>query len=438
MNSEVVSQHGGITEGMLATGCSTPADPYVRTLAGDMPDYNKLVVSPDHEMQFHLSGYGVSFEESLIKLLGESVERYALITSPPRFDHRIEYATHQEMVDRGETVVPFEYIDLFDEESYEQIREIGGEGGLARPTRDDVFGWIECPSLLEAGETVYVPAQTMLQGYGPNREEGERRWMYNFSTGTAAHVDVKRAMRGALDEAFEIDALMIRWHTEQGTPLVEVDHPAVRDACSNMFDSEFEVVPTYQTMDDVPVHVVGVTLQREEENTPFIVYGGEGGLDPVNTVYRGIMEATAIITLGRYGHMYMPASFMIDAEDGTFTDLDSNVAFYAQPDRPDLKRDIVERIVDRDSTLSMSGLEDYSQGSVEGDLEYMLDVVGDVSDYAAYLDITPPELKRSNFRVVRTLIPELVTLCMPGFPYTDHPRLEKYGGVSNEYPHPLP
>lgn len=61
-----------------------------------------------------------------------------------------------------------------------------------------------------------------------------------------------------------------------------------------------------------------------------------------------------------------------------------------------------------------------------------------ISKYAVYLDITPPEVISQGWSVMRVFIPELCTMCMPGIPYSNHPRLNQFGGVSNEFPHPLP
>jgi hypothetical protein len=65
-------------------------------------------------------------------------------------------------------------------------------------------------------------------------------------------------------------------------------------------------------------------------------------------------------------------------------------------------------------------------------------MVAGVSQWATYLDITPPELADTDWKVVRVLIPELLSMCLPGLPPKAHPRMAQYGGVTNEYPHPLP
>ncbi|HLU46253.1 MAG TPA: hypothetical protein VKZ67_14755, partial [Natronosporangium sp.] len=71
-------------------------------------------------------------------------------------------------------------------------------------------------------------------------------------------------------------------------------------------------------------------------------------------------------------------------------------------------------------------------------LPELIRMVAGVSEWACYLDITPPELADTEWKVMRVLIPELLSMCLPGLPAKAHPRMKQYGGVTNELPHPLP
>jgi hypothetical protein len=75
---------------------------------------------------------------------------------------------------------------------------------------------------------------------------------------------------------------------------------------------------------------------------------------------------------------------------------------------------------------------------LDDELNSLVRMVAGVSEWATYLDITPPELADTPWKVVRVLIPELLSMCLPGLPPKAHPRMRQYGGVTNEYPHPLP
>lgn len=71
-------------------------------------------------------------------------------------------------------------------------------------------------------------------------------------------------------------------------------------------------------------------------------------------------------------------------------------------------------------------------------LNKLIHEVKRVSKYAVYLDITPPEVSGWGWSVMRVFIPEICGMCLPGYPFKNHPRVLQYGGVVNDYPHPLP
>jgi hypothetical protein len=146
------------------------------------------------------------------------------------------------------------------------------------------------------------------------------------------------------------------------------------------------------------------------------------------------MEALAISVLGVYGPLYLPKQFMSPA--CSFTDLDSNVAFFASPDNASEKRQVIEKLVEGRTPLS--AMVNYNKGDMQADTTALIHQLSSVSKYGVSLDITPPETRSRGWKVMRVFLPELVTMCVPGVPYGCHPRLNAYGGIRNQYPHPLP
>ncbi|SCU55498.1 streptolysin-associated protein SagD-like protein [Staphylococcus aureus] len=47
------------------------------------------------------------------------------------------------------------------------------------------------------------------------------------------------------------------------------------------------------------------------------------------------------------------------------------------------------------------------------------------------------EFYNKNLVVVRTFIPELLTIALPSYPPYLHPRYKEIGGIINDIPHPL-
>lgn len=431
------SEHGGISQSLLITPMQYSRHMAVKTIASQMPAYHKVLLNPDLEMQYHLGGYGTFYEEALIRLAGEAIERYSLMVAPYTLGETIQYATYREIERRG-TVVPFEYLQPYSDEDYARLNR-GQYAGVRRLEPDDVVGWVQCPSLFHPDKEIFVPAQMLFVGYRLNREKNEVAFCPGFSTGTAAHVSVERALQNALMEFIEIDALMLQWYTDLKARSVVMDDLNIATLVPEFFGSKarYEVLALdLRVLEGVEAHVCGVALMNQREERPFIVMGAQGHFDPVRALYRGMMEAAAIGFLGVYGALYMPKEYVPSASGHNYTDLDSNVALFASPENGAEKRALLEGMANGRTTLS--SLKSYATQDVGADTARLLQQLSKYSEYGVYLDVTPPETQHRGWKVMRVFLPELVTMCVPGVPYSQHPRIRRYGGIRNEYPHPLP
>jgi hypothetical protein len=148
------------------------------------------------------------------------------------------------------------------------------------------------------------------------------------------------------------------------------------------------------------------------------------------------MEAVAIAFLGIYGPLYLPKHYLATTDGSTFTDLDRNVAFFASPDDAATKRKVIDDMISGRKVLS--AMPNHQTDDTGKDTARLIRQLGSVSEYGVYLDVTPPETRRWGWKVMRVFLPELVTMCVPGVPYSTHPRIQEFGGIQNEYPHPLP
>jgi ribosomal protein S12 methylthiotransferase accessory factor YcaO len=55
-----------------------------------------------------------------------------------------------------------------------------------------------------------------------------------------------------------------------------------------------------------------------------------------------------------------------------------------------------------------------------------------------YLNLTLDEIEELGLYVVKVLIPELIQLSLPSYPFFGHPRFKKFSIRFNKYPHPMP
>ena len=88
--------------------------------------------------------------------------------------------------------------------------------------------------------------------------------------------------------------------------------------------------------------------------------------------------------------------------------------------------------------INLSDIKTIGDLDCDNQIKELIKAVKEISEYAVYLDITSPELRDKGWYTMRVLIPEILEMCIPEFPFKNHPRMIQNGGVINEYPHPMP
>jgi thiazole/oxazole-forming peptide maturase SagD family component len=423
------SQHFGITESQIVQAAQTKHAPRLQTMTARMPHYHKILLGGKTEMQYHLAGYGIHREEALIRLLGEAIERYALVTAAAAAQKRLFKASYNDVKSES-NVMPWELINVFTDKDYKKMR---GKLHFHSISPDDKISWMWCPSLFQPGQEICVPAQCLFTGL---QFEGEIPFVTAFSKGCAAHSDPRRALRSALLEAVEADALMIRWFTLTKSRRVILDDPTLLGMIGEVFrDLDVELVAYEYTMPGMPGHAFGVAVLSKGTRRPTVLLGTGAGLHPSATLYRTLIEAAAVFYIGYNGPVLQPRDYLVDVDDRSHTNLDSNVAYWASAKDSDVKRTFMRNLSHGEVVLGT--LQNY-QSTIDQELDYVLGGLKKISRYGIHLDITPPELEDTGWSVVRVFLPELVQMSLPSFPYSGHPRLAQFGGIRNEYPHPSP
>ncbi len=427
----------GIMHGIIAPMVHMPPEPCLKSMTGRMPHYHKITYNdPEKHVEYHLSGYGMYNEEALIKLIGESVERYAPVGTERIFHDKVVYASYREISKRGKAM-PLEYLNLFSQEQQKTLSELMPFYSPRHATQDDAIGWISCASLTRPGENIWVPIQMLLVGFV--QDSGEKLFTPSFSTGTASHRSLKKALLNALVEYVQIDAFIISWYAMRKARRVIIDDPDVLDCfekCGLGQSSPYEVIPLLITLPDMDLPVFLVALRRKDKKFPYFITGTQGDLNPSNGVLRGTMEATAIIFMHIFNALFDPEKIEFSNTNSMFSDLDTNVLYYGVPDKADEIEGLLNAMTE--GTIKLSEIESRYEGDTDAQIAHLIREIAKVSEYAVYADITPPEIIDKGWSVARVFIPELCAMCLPGFPFMNHPRLQKYGGVKNEYPHPLP
>jgi len=430
---ELCGQHLGIMESQLLMAAHSDLSPEIAMCTNRMPDYHKLLISENAEINYHLSGYGIYMEEAIIRNLGEGIERYSLITANRLYESKVVYASYNEMKNKG-TVLPWEYIKIYSDEDYTKLQQ---RIPIHNLTKDDRIGWLKCPSLFDPEREIYIPTQFLFLGTAAGKGAKEKMFIPAFSKGAAAHTDIKKAMKSAIMESIEADALMVRWYTDEKPKRVNIDDPALGAIISEFVGKlDMELICYEFSLPDMPAHSFGVSLINKKDSRPVAILGCQTNMDPVKGIYRATFEALAIHYLASNGPLLLPEYYLDTAIEKNFTNLDTNVAFWANAENADFKRKFFRDL--HEGQVPLSVLKDASGQGDEQDISILLNKLKNVSEYAVYLDITPPDLMNKGWRVIRTLIPELVQMSLPGYPYSNHPRIRNFGGVTNDLPHPVP
>lgn len=425
-------QHAGIAESQLLLCNTQPAAPKLAICANQMPHYEQILISDEAKINYHLSGYGIHREESLVKLYGESVERYALLAASSMWQDKVIYHSYNEMSAMYD-ILPWEYLDIFSDRDYAQL---ASKTNIRSITRDDVIGWLECPSLTKPGKTSFIPMQCLFIGYHIREDLGEKIFVPSFSKGSAAHINIYKALESAIMEAIEADAFMLNWYTNAKGRKLKPDSLELMHISDKILgDTPYSLSLYDFSMENLPGSVIAAQLTNIKGKSPYILMGCSSNLNPVRASYRALSEAATIHYLAANGPMMSPVDFLGTHKDD-FLNLDSNVAYWTKAENQTKKDEILKTISDK--TVTLSSLSNENTGDDKRNLEYIIKKLRRISEYAVYLDITPPEIIGTGLKVMRVFIPELVQLSYPGFPYSKHPRVLQFGGITNDFPHPMP
>lgn len=432
---DICGNQTGILDSQIIMQANSILSKELNTCAAIMPSYHKILLGEDANISYHLSGYGLYRDEAIVRLLGEGVERYALLTSNIYFKDKLKYASYNELKkEEPNKVIPWEYIKLYSEEDYKVLNSFGL---LENVTRDDIVSWVALPSLLNKDIEYYIPAQSFFLSYKYVKNKKEKCSFVGFSKGTAAHINIEKALKASISEIVECDSCMLKWYTDEKVVEVTLDNYCLNKVINSILkDINYTIRVFDYTVDYNLGYVFAVILINNKDKTPYIVMGASSSLNPVTAVYRAFMEAAAILTLNINGPLSMPNDYLETKYKKKYINLDSNVYYWSTLEDKEIKLEFVNGMVS-----GMKALSSYKNLEVSDskDLSFLLNGLSNISKYAVCLDITPVEIENEDLKVMRVYIPELLQMSFPGYPYSMHPRIISNGGIKqNELPHPLP
>ncbi|HVE77689.1 MAG TPA: YcaO-like family protein [Gemmatimonadaceae bacterium] len=406
-------------------------EPRVAVAGGDMTGVHVLRgQSPPRPGAYHIGGSGVTYDEAVIRTLGETVERYAQFIAGARPRHRVVVASHEELVARGDRALVPEGLRYF---SDAQLARPGFPFSPLRP--DTVIGWVAADSLID-GAARWAPAQLALVGYV--RGPGEPQVMSGVTTGSAAHTKLDQALRSALLELIQIDSAIGHWFgggaavpigsDRRTRPLDDLVARAVHRAGP---------APRFYWLPNADLPGLTIACAIEGSEVPRLAVGLGCDLRLCRAMYKAFLEGVAVAQLAKVILFRQAVADAAGGRDGApptqFYDLDTNVAHYALRGRDAIRAKFGDEPAVPPSTLPP----DCDAGAA-GDVRHLVKAFADTGKELTFFDLTTQDIADLGFCVVRTWSPDLVSLPLPSAPPLMHPRFRAYGGVTNEAPHPYP
>lgn len=383
-------------------------------------------------LSYHLGGYGLRREEALIRVLGETTERYAhmaclLSDAVPR-----RFATPDEMSAEGLETIDFEGWSFFTPEQYERPKFLFQPFGRELPIL-----WLETWNLTE-DRPLWAPAQILVLGYLAQRHKKEPRLAAAVTTGTAAHTEPEKALNAGILELLQMDAAMGFWYSGGKAPLIELDGrlDSLREILEQTGGDSFDPCFHYVPVPDFDVHVVTCVLRGRQGELPCVGVGIACAMSLESACYKAFTEASAIPHLAQIGFLHAPG--MLRGEDkieiDSIDDLDLNVLYYALPENaPQLDHRFLPN-----ERVAASDLPRLPQLESSELTRYLVDQFRANRLPLCYLELTTPDVADLGFHVCRSYSPALLSLSLPSFPQAGHPRFKAYGGFNVRDPHPFP
>ncbi len=388
---------------------SDPAVFYSTAIESDITE----LASGDGAGSLEAGGTGIDLLSSRMRTLGEAAERYCLHF--PGTAGLID-ASHVDLDQSTDRVVPFDYIDVFDPEARDQV-------GLRRITPTTSIQWQLGTNLL-TGNDVYVPAQWIwLAGTGATT-----RWYPTTSSGSACHGSVQAALSGAITERIERDAVMRTWYRQVTPTAVEIDEEShLHTLDLTRFESAFRRIRFLELESPVDVPVAGCVATDCRDRAPKFVMGGDA--DPS---FSSALQGALLETAQSWAYLkdLVVRNRRREIDPGRIYNLEDNLLYYSFPAQFPHVAFLLEGPVKR---YRPDGDE---QPSPSARLGRLLRALRQADMTPIAVDVTTRDVEEVGLSVVKVVIPELLDLSLPSLPPVRHPALA--GRDITDKPHPYP
>ncbi len=379
---------------------------------------------------YHIGGAGIYADEVIIKCIAESLERYVHFL-PEYPQAQTDWLSYQALKEKEAPVIDAQYLQFFSKEKTADESFPFQKFEASKP-----MTWVCTQSLLDKEHSIYIPLQLMAVGYPVKKSEGEPWLLPAVTTGTAVHVTTEQAIRNALLELIQVDAVMGHWYTQSSC------YEILQDARTRPLQKLLKKYTPYGMKAprffwirsaDLSGFVIACILQGASK--PRFAIGLGADTDLLSAMYSAFLEAAGVLQLAKINLFTSSAPHSAKYENkSAIYNLDDNVVLYAQQD---YSNNIKDKFLQA-KCIFASHLPDDLQGNTREQVDILLADFKKTNKDIYTLEVACPEAIDLGLQVCRLWSPQLLSLVIPGAVPDMHSRFNDYGGLSHEDPHPYP
>jgi thiazole/oxazole-forming peptide maturase SagD family component len=336
------------------------------------------------------SGDGEDRRLAISRCLMECVERYCSF----HFACESLLRDSQAALSASSRVLDPRALPLFAEHQYEQP-----DFPYQRFDENQAYDWVQTVSLT-TGDPVFVPADAVYAGY---RSPG-RALMAASSTGTAAHPSWEEAVKAALLEVIERDALALIFLLRLGRPHVDIGEDEILLKRVLAMEADGYELRFLSLRLDINVHGVLALAARPAGPPPFLLKGAAAALDGRLALQHAFREMWRSYLYYQRYPQHLPTS----RQGINRRSVEYNIAYYQTPEAADRLSFLLD--TDDDSRVAIDDEPDGSHTAVVKRLE-------DDGYEALCVDCTLPEVARLGIHCVKVVVPGLQPLSFGTSPW---------------------
>lgn len=387
---------------------------------------------------YHVGGIGVLPNETMIKSLAESIERYCQLIAMRDMEKKIptRFSSFEQLQKEGEVVITESSLQFFSESQMRKPNFVFDSYHPSKPIQ-----WVQVKSLI-SGRPIWCPAQLLFVGYNTQHDKREPLLNTAVTTGTAVHVSRPLALRGAILEKIQLDSAMGHWYSNSTCHEILLDtRTAALKRLLNKYFSTSSVLK-YQFYwlpnPDLSAFSIACVISKNKRSVPPVISVGLGiDTNLERAMYKSLLEAYSIVGLSRmvlFKEKYIDGCSDHVPDTSAMLDLNKNIAYYSKGMGSEI---VSDRFFNAPSILA-SQIPADMKGSIEQQNIALLQSFKDSDKEIICVDLTTVEAENLGLFAVRVWSPDTLSLCLPSLPPCAHARFDSYGGVAHQHPHPYP